>query len=129
MALLYEDLTNQIIKAFYEVYNELGYGFLERVYENALLTELQSMGLDCVQQSPIHVFYKNQSVGKYYADIIVDNTVVVELKALAKLQTQHEVQLINYLKATRLEIGLLLNFGERAEVKRKIYTNDRKKSG
>ena len=127
MELLHRDTTNQIIKAFYKVYTELGYGFLEKVYENALYLELISMGLSCEKQKPIKVHYLNQLVGEYYADIIISGSVVVELKAAEALCEEHEFQLINYLKATEVEVGLLLNFGKEPEFRRKFFTNDRKK--
>ena len=127
MSLLHEDLTNRIIKSFYDVYNDLGYGFLEKVYENALFFELQLNQLQCERQRPIQVFYKEHKVGDYYADIIVENLVVVELKAAEAIAEEHECQLINYLKATEMEVGLLLNFGKSAQFKRKIFTNDKKR--
>lgn len=121
--LLHKDITDRIIKAFYEVYNELGYGFLEKVYENALFLELSTLGLICEKQKKINVFYDNQLVGEYYADLIVNDTVIVELKAAETLCEEHEFQLINYLKATEIEVGLLLNFGKKPQFKRKIFTN------
>lgn len=120
---LHSDLTDKIIKCFYTVYNELGYGFLERVYENSLFLELRSAGLKVYVQQPIDVFYKTNLVGEYYADIIVDDKVIIELKAIETLRDVHGNQLVNYLKATDIEIGLLLNFGIKPEVKRKIFTN------
>lgn len=124
--MLYQDLTDKIIKCFYEVYNILGYGFLEKVYENALYNELKIFGLNCERQKHIEVFYKNILIGDYYADIIVADKIILELKAAEAICEEHEFQLINYLKATNIEIGLLLNFGKRPEIKRKIFTNDRK---
>lgn len=121
--LLHKDITDKIIKAFYEVYNELGYGFLEKVYENALFIELTSLGLICEKQKKINVFYDNQLVGEYFADIIVNNAVIVELKAAETLCEEHEFQLLNYLKATHIEDGLLLNFWKKPQFKRKILTN------
>ncbi len=128
MDYLHTDLTDRIIKCYYKVYNELGFGFLEKVYENALLIELQKIELICQKQYPIKVFYQNINVGNYFADIIVENLVIIELKAASSLIKQHELQLINYLKATDKEVGLLLNFGVKPEIKRKVFTNDRKKS-
>lgn len=119
-------LTSKIIKAFYEVYNHLGYGFLEKVYENALQAELKRNGLACYKQFPLEVYYKDVLVGSYYADLVVANLVIVELKASEKICKEHELQLINYLKATEFEVGLLLNFGKKPELKRKIYSNNRK---
>lgn len=124
--LLYSDLTNKILRSFYTVYNKLGFGFLEKVYENALLVELNEMNLYCEKQKPIKVYYKNKIVGEYYADIIVDNKVILELKTAERLAEEHECQLINYLKATELELGLLLNFGKTPAFRRKILANHRK---
>jgi|SRR5690554_585086 len=119
--LLHKDITDKIIKAYYNVYNTLGYGFLEKVYENAMMIELQKQGLHVQKQMPIKVFYENQLVGEYYTDILVDETVIVELKTPKTLCEEHEFQLLNYLKAT--EFGLLLNFGKEPQFKRKIFTN------
>ena len=123
---LYKEETDEIIEAFYEVYNTLGYGFLERVYQNALYQELKRRGFDCKAQYPIKVFFKGQEVGEYYADVLVNECIILELKAVNTLCKEHELQLINYLKATDMEVGLLLNFGERPQIRLKIYTNDRK---
>ncbi|MDR2843406.1 MAG: GxxExxY protein [Candidatus Symbiothrix sp.] len=126
MELLCRDLTVEIIKAFYKVYNQLGYGFLERVYQNALFFELKNQGFDCKAQYKIDVYYLDQKVGEYYADIIVNDKVILELKAAESLCEAHECQLLNYLKATNMEVGLLLNFGKTPEYKRKIYSNKNK---
>jgi GxxExxY protein len=123
---LHKDITQKIIKAFYNVYNTLGYGFLEKVYHNALLIELNQMGFSCHSEFPIDVYYEGTNVGKYFADIIVEEKVIVEIKAKEAICEEHEYQLINYLKATDIEIGLLLNFGKNPELKRKIFTNDQK---
>jgi GxxExxY protein len=125
---LHSEITEKIIKAFYNVYNSLGYGFLEKVYENALLIELNSLGLKCEKQKGIKVYYKNEIVGDYFADIIVEECVILELKAAENIIEEHEFQLINYLKSTHCEIGLLLNFGKNPQIKRKIFTNDKKKN-
>ena len=127
MEYLHQDKTEKIIQAFYKVYNTLGYGFLEKVYQNALLIELRRMGFECKSQYPIRVYYESYPVGDYFADIIVDDCVVIENKATEALCEENEFQLINYLKATNIEVGLLLNFGKKPEFKRKIFTNDRKK--
>jgi len=119
----HSDLTEVIIRAFYKVYNVLGYGFLEKVYENAMLIELRNMGLFVEKQYRIKVFYEGQIVGDYFADLIVEKTVIIELKACECLHEDHEYQLINYLKATEIEVGLLLNFGKKPEFKRKIFSN------
>ncbi len=121
-------LTEKIIGAFYAVYNELGYGFAEKVYERALLIELRQLGLRAEQQVPIAVFFRGETVGEFYADIVVEDGVVLELKAAKKLTPEHEAQLLSYLKSTEYEVGLLLNFGPKAEVKRKIFDNHRKGS-
>jgi len=115
---LHSEITELIIKCFYAVYNELGFGFLEKVYQNSLLIELRNAGLYCEPQKPIKVFYQEIVVGEYFADIVVNNCVIVELKAAEALVEEHEFQLINYLKATEIEIGLLLNFGKKPEVQR-----------
>ncbi len=120
----HSEITEIIIKAYFNVYNELGYGFLEKVYERAMMIELQDLGLNCKSQSEINVKYKEQLVGDYYADIIVENKVIVELKAVEKIIKIHEVQLVNYLKATGIEVGLLLNFGTKPEFKRKVLTKE-----
>ena len=120
--MLHEEITSKIIEAFYAVYNNLGYGFLEKVYENALILELEKRGLKAKQQVPVQVYYESKVVGEYFADLLVDGKVILELKAVEKLITAHEAQLINYLKATNIQIGLLLNFGPKPEFKRKIFT-------
>lgn len=122
----HKDLTEKIIQAFYTVYNTLGYGFLEKVYENALAIELPGLGLNVIQQAPIVVYYKELAVGNYDADLLVENLVIVELKATRTLAPEHEAQLLNYLKATPYEVGLLLNFGPQPQIKRKTYDNERK---
>lgn len=127
MALKHENLTGQIIKAFYTVYNELGYGFLEKVYENALALELESMGLRVGRQRPIKVYYLGRQVGDYYADLIVGGMVIIELKSAEALCEANEAHLVNYLKATDSEVGLLLNFGPKPAFRRKIFTNDKKR--
>jgi GxxExxY protein len=127
MAYLHQELTDQVIKAFYKVYNTLGFGFLERVYQNALFIELRSLSLQCETQKQIKVNYEGYEVGVYYPDIIVNNLLILELKAAESVVEEHELQLINYLKATEIEIGLLLNFGKKPEIRRKIFTNDKKK--
>ncbi|HNK96660.1 MAG TPA: GxxExxY protein [Chitinophagales bacterium] len=116
-------MTKQILKAFYTVYNALGYGFLEKVYENALKIELEQSGLQVLQQESISVFYDNAKVGYYVADMIVGNYDIVENKACSALNSDHEAQLLNYLKATKIEVGLLLNFGLKPEFKIKIFEN------
>ena len=124
---LHKDITSKIIEAFYKVYNTLGYGFLEKVYENAMRIELNKSGLNVDQQKNIKVYYESEQVGDYYADLLVKELVIVELKAAESICEEHETQLLNYLKATDIEVGLLLNFGKKAEIKRKIFLNEHKK--
>ena len=116
----HKELTEKIIKVFYKVYNKLGYGFLEKVYENAMMIEFMKENIPVVSQYAIKVFYENKIVGEYFADILVDNKVIVEIKAAKTLAPENEAQLLNYLKATDIEVGLLLNFGPKPEIKRKI---------
>ncbi len=125
---LYQKETEEVISAFYEVYNSLGYGFLERVYQNALFKELQLRGFDCKAQQQIKVYYKGHEVGEYFADILVNDCIILELKACDKLLREHELQLINYLRATKIEVGLLLNFGEEPQIRRKVFSNNRKRN-
>ncbi len=123
MNLLHEDITDKIIKAFYNVYNKLGHGFLEKVYENAMAIELWKLGSKCEKQYPINVYYDGQEVGKYFADLLVENKVIVELKVAACFADDHEAQILNYLKATEIEVGLLLNFGTTPQISRKLFEN------
>ena len=125
----HNDLTERIIEAFFKVYNALGYGFLEKVYESALVIELDKMGIPVIAQSPIQVFYEGNVVGEYFADLLVQESVIVEIKAAKNLCHEHEAQLLNYLKATNIEIGLLMNFGPKPEIRRKAFDNDRKSNG
>lgn len=125
--LLHKDLTDAIIKVYYSVYNELGYGFLEKVYQNAFYHELKNQGFDVVAQQQIKVYYKEKLVGEYFADLIVQDVIIIELKAAEVLVQENELQLLNYLRATDKEIGLLFNFGKKPEFKRKIFTNDKKR--
>lgn len=124
--LIHSELTGLIIQAFYKVYNTLGYGFLEKVYENAMMIELRKMGLTCKAQSPVRVYYESEKVGSYSSDILVENTVIVELKAAVCLVSDNEAQLLNYLKATKVEVGLLFNFGPKPEFRRKVLSNQYK---
>lgn len=121
--MLHADLTEQIIKSFYKVYNTLGYGFLEKVYENALAFELGKNGLIVKTQKNIKVFYEGQEVGDYFADMFINDIVIIELKAVENLRQEHFAQLMNYCKATGIEIGLLLNFGKTPEVKRVAFSD------
>ncbi len=124
--MLYAELTDKIISSFYKVYNTLGYGFLEKVYENSMVIELKRAGLKVSQQQNIKVYYEDHVVGDYFADIIVNDQVIMEIKAAEGFREENRAQLINYLKATDKEVGLLLNFGKTPEFKRVIFTNDRK---
>jgi len=124
--MLHQDVTSKIISAFYVIYNSLGFGFLEKVYENALIIELEKRELTVRQQVPIQVYYEGKIVGEYFADLLVDDKVIVELKAVSDIVAAHEAQLVNYLKATKIEVGLLLNFGAEAKFKRKIFTQRKK---
>ncbi|RLD40139.1 MAG: GxxExxY protein [Bacteroidetes bacterium] len=120
----HSEITGLILKAFFKVYNTLGYGFLEKVYENAMLIELRTLGLKCSNQLPVEVFYDDQIVGDYTADILVEELVIVELKAIETLAPIHEVILVNYLKGTELEVGMLLNFGPKPQYKRRVLTTE-----
>jgi len=124
--LLHKDLTDKIISCFYQVYNDLGYGFLERVYQNALYFTLIDEGLECETEKIIKVYHNDRVVGDYRADLLVENVVLLELKASEELNPANEKQLINYLKATDIEVGLLLNFGKRPQFKRKVFANSNK---
>ncbi len=121
MLVQYEQITEKVIGCAYCVYNKMGFGFLESVYEKCLLIELRKMGLDVEAQKAITVFYEGEEVGQFVADLLVEAEVIVELKSVRRLIEAHEVQLVNYLVATGKEVGLLLNFGaEQVEVKRKV---------
>ena len=126
MDLKHKELTDGILKTFYEVYNELGYGFLEKVYQNSMYLELKNKGYQVEAQSKIKVFYKGTEVGEYYADLIVENLVILELKAVDYIVKDFENQILNYLRSTECEVGLLLNFGKKPEFRRKIFENNRK---
>jgi len=124
MSMLHEEITGKIINAFYEVYNVMGYGFLERVYENSMMIELEEMGMIVEKQKAIKVYFKKKIVGDYFADILAEEKVIIELKTVSKILPKHERQLLNYLKATDIEVGLILNFGpEGPKIVRKIFEN------
>jgi GxxExxY protein len=122
----HSEITEQILAAFYAVYSALGYGFLEKVYVNALKIELEQRGLHAAKEFEIKVHYAGQMIGEYFADLIVADTVIVEVKAAKGIAQEHEAQLLNYLKATPYEVGLLLNFGPKPEQKRRSFDNNRK---
>ena len=125
--LQYKNITDKILFAFFKVvYTELGYGFLEKVYENAMLISLRSMGLLVKNQEKIDVYFQGEIVGEYYADLLVENCVIVELKAAHLISSDHEAQLLNYLRATPYEVGLVLNFGPKPDFYRRVFSNNRK---
>lgn len=123
---LHKELTESVIKVFYKVYRKMGYGFVESVYQNAMFFALQDAGFSVEAQKDIEVFYEKHKVGYFRADIVVNDLLILELKTVSDLNEAHIRQLSNYLKATNMEVGLLLNFGESPQVRRWIYTNDRK---
>ena len=127
MNYLHSELSSKILKAFYNVYNTLGFGFLEKVFENAMMIELRKFDLQCRQQQHIDVYYDKEKVGDYYADIIVEDKIIIELKSAETLSPDHEAQLVNYLRATDVEVGLLLNFGKKRQHKRRVLTEEYKK--
>ncbi len=116
----HSELTSQIINAFYVVYNTLGYGFLEKVYEKALIHELTKRGFQVAAQVPIKVYFDGVIVGEYFADLVVNDIVIIELKTAEIISDAHKAQLINYLKATGKEVGLILNFGPEPQISRKV---------
>ena len=118
---LYKDITEKVIRCFYNVHDELGGGFLESVYEKALLIELNEAGLKAEPQKILTVKYKNKIIGEFKTDIVVEDKIILELKAVGNLIPEHEAQLINYLKATGIKLGILVNFGEKLEFQRRIY--------
>jgi GxxExxY protein len=123
---MHRDHTERILQAFFKVYNNLGYGFLEKVYENAISIEIERRGGIVERQKRVSVYYERKIVGEYIADLLVDGLVIVEVKAVEILRLEHHAQVLNYLRATTVEIGMLLNFGRKPEYHRKIFTNDRK---
>jgi GxxExxY protein len=126
-ALKHGELTDKIIGIFYDVYNELGYGFLESVYEESLLIALRDAGLAADRQVPVPVWFRNHKVGDFRADLLVESTVLLELKSTRVLERAHEAQLLHYLKSTNIEVGMLLNFGARPQFRRLLFDNERKK--
>lgn len=126
--LKHRDVTDSILRSFLDVvYPQLGYGFLEKVYENAMLIALQDCGLSVQSQFPIVVYFQGQVVGQYYADLLVEDAVIVELKAAVQITPDHEAQLLNYLRATPYEVVLVLNFGPKPTFIRRAFDNSRKK--
>jgi len=124
----HSDITEKVIGAFYTVYNEMGFGFFEKVYENAMALELNKLGFSVEQQKPINVYYGGEVVGEYYSDILVNGVVILELKSVKQLLPEHEAQLLSYLKSSLVEVGLLLNFGPKPVTVRKVFDNERKGS-
>ena len=124
----HSELTSQIIKAAYYVYNYFGFGHLESVYEKALQIKLNKMGFKVESQQPIVVYFEETVVGNFRTDLIVEDVVIIEIKAVERLHPRHEVQLVNYLKCTEIEVGLLINFGEQLQLKRKVFDNERKRN-
>ena len=120
----HSEISEKIIKSYYNVYNKLGYGFLEKIYEHAMLIELRKAGINVVNQFMIKVFYDGTEVGNYFSDLFVEIAVIVEIKAAEGLAEEHEAQLINYLKTTNIEVGLFLNFGHKPSFKRKVFSNN-----
>jgi len=120
MTLLYEELTEKILAAFYTVYNEFGHGYLEKIYGNAMIIELEAMGLSVQAQVPRAVRYRGQVVGEHYLDLVVEGVVVVEIKATETVSPAHEAQLLNYLRATGNRVSLLQVFGKKPEIRRKV---------
>ncbi len=125
--LKHSEVTEKIIGVFYDVYNELGYGFLESTYAETMVIALAQSGLSAVREVPVPVWFRGQKVGQYFADLLVDNAVLLELKAARTLEAAHEAQLLHYLRATEIEVGLLLNFGLRTQFRRLLFDNKRKK--
>ena len=125
--LRHSDVTEKIIGIFYDVYNELGYGFLECVYEESLVIALYEAGLTANRQIPLPVWFRGHKVGEFRADLLVENCVLLELKTARSLDTAHEAQLLHYLKSTEIEVGMLLNFGSRPQFRRLLFDNERKK--
>jgi GxxExxY protein len=124
----HEELTEKIIKVFYQVYTELGYGFLERVYQNALYLALKQENLEVEPQRKVKVWFRGFEVGEYFPDLIVNECIIIELKVVEYLVEAHEAQLLNYLRGTEMEVGLLFNFGKKPEIRRKVYDNHIKKN-
>lgn len=122
------DLSEKIIKVFYQVHNELGYGFSEKVYQKAFSIALRESGLQVVEQVLIKVYYHGQLIGEYFADVVVNDLIMLELKAASQIIDEHEAQLLSYLKSSKIEVGYVLNFGKSATFKRMLFDNDRKGS-
>ena len=124
----HSELSDKIIKIFYEVHNELGYGFSEKIYLKAFKIALQAIGLKVDDRVPINVYFRGQLISELYADLIVSDLIMLELKSVSQIIDEHEAQLLNYLKSTKIEVGYVMNFGKSATFKRKVFDNDRKGS-
>jgi GxxExxY protein len=128
VSLKHSALTEKIIGVFYDVYNELGYGFLESTYAEAMVVALRQSGLTAIREVSVPVWFRGVRVGQYFGDVLVDGTVLIELKATRALDSAHEAQILHYLRATEIEVGLLLNFGVRPQFRRLLFDNERKKN-
>ena len=127
IVLKHKNITDKILYAFFKVvYPQLGYGFLEKVYENALFIALNDLGMRVESQARIEFFFQGRKVGDYFSDLLVEDAVIVEIKAVSRLMNEHEAQILNYLRATPYEVGLLFNFGPKPDFRRKVFENDRK---
>jgi GxxExxY protein len=124
----HSDLSDKIIKVFYDIHNELGYGLCEKIYQKAFGIVLRQIGLKVDEQVPIKVYFRGQEIGEYFADMVINDVILLELKTVAHIIEEHEAQLLNYLKSTEIEVGYVMNFGKSAEFKRKVLDNDRKGS-
>jgi GxxExxY protein len=124
----HSELSDKVIKVFYEVHNELGYGFSEKIYLKAFKIALQAIGLKVDDQAPINVYFRGQLISELYADLVVNDLIMLELKSASQIIDEHEAQLLNYLKSTKIEVGYVMNFGKSATFKRKVFDNDRKGS-
>lgn len=125
--LKHSELTDKIIGVFYDVYNELGHGFLESTYAEAMIVALKEAGMNVAKEFPVPVWFRGRIIGQYHADVLAQNLVMLELKAVRTLESAHEAQLLHYLRATEIEVGLLLNFGVRPQFRRLLFDNERKK--
>lgn len=126
MELLYKDLTDKILKGFYEVYNQLQYGFREKIYQKSLTYELRQSGMEAEEEKLIPVYYKGMLMGEYRADLIIEQKIILELKAQNTIKDAHEAQLLHYLRAIPIEVGFVLNFGLKPEFTRKVFANSHK---
>ena len=124
----HSDLSEKVIKVFYQVHTELGYGFSEKIYQKAFGIAMREIGLKVDEQVAIKVYYHGQVVGEYFADLLVNEVILLELKSVNSILDEHEAQLLNYLKATEIEVGYVMNFGKSATFKRKVFDNERKGS-